>query len=314
MSASNASTVVCVTGGTGFVGSHVVKALLDRGYTVNTTVRNMNDEKKLAHLKSLPGATERLRFFQADLVEEGSFDEAIKGTTYVLHTASPFFIGNATRENILDPAVDGTLTCMAAVSFNMGTVPSTHVYTEADWSREDLLEQHSIWYPLGKTIAERTAHEFVEKETPGFSVVALNPTWIFGPLLQPTLNESSQQISRFFTGDLKKIPNAFKSGVDVRDLAIAHVAAFEKPAANGRYVLIGWQATEAEICARIKELYPSAPIATEVDDDGKTPERMLFDSSKAVKDLGLKFTQMAETIAATCQSLVQHGFVQTSGH
>ncbi|KAH9112495.1 hypothetical protein LEN26_011736 [Aphanomyces euteiches] len=203
---------------------------------------------------------------------------------------------------------------MAAVSFNMGTVPSTHVYTEADWSREDLLEQHSIWYPLGKTIAERTAHEFVEKEAPGFSVVALNPTWIFGPLLQPTLNESSQQISRFFTGDLKKIPNAFKSGVDVRDLAIALVAAFENPAANGRYVLIGWQATEAEICARIKELYPSAPIPTEVDDDGKTPERMLFDSSKAVKDLGLKFTQMAETIADTCQSLVQHGFVQTSGH
>ncbi|KAH9187764.1 hypothetical protein AeNC1_010265, partial [Aphanomyces euteiches] len=139
-------------------------------------------------------------------------------------------------------------------------------------------------------------------------------TWIFGPLLQPTLNESSQQISRFFTGDLKKIPNAFKSGVDVRDLAIALVAAFENPAANGRYVLIGWQATEAEICARIKELYPSAPIPTEVDDDGKTPERMLFDSSKAVKDLGLKFTQMAETIADTCQSLVQHGFVQTSGH
>ncbi|KAG9408265.1 hypothetical protein AC1031_021512 [Aphanomyces cochlioides] len=237
MSASNASIVVCVTAGTGFLGAHVVKAHLDRGYTVNTTVSSVNDEQKLAHLKALPGATERLRFFEANLLEEGAFDEAIKGTTYVLHTASPFFIGNATHDNILDPAVRGTLivlqSCAKTPSVRRvvltSTVPSTHVYTEADWSPEDLLEKNEI------------------------CLVALKPTWIFGPMLQPTLNESNQQISRFFTGNLKNIPNDFKCGVDVRDLAAAHVAAFENPAANGRYVMIGWQATEAEICARIKD-------------------------------------------------------------
>ncbi|CAK4930540.1 unnamed protein product [Aphanomyces euteiches] len=176
---------------------------------------------------------------------EGSFDEAIKGTT------SSLLHRNTTRENILDPVVKGTLTVLqscaktpsvcrvaltstlAAMNFNLGTVPSTDVYTEVDWSPEDLLEKHEIWYPLGKTIAERKAHEFIQTEAPSFSLAALNQTWIFDPMLQPTLNESSQQISHNFTGDLKKIPNDFKYGVDVRDLAAAHVAAFENPDANG---------------------------------------------------------------------------------
>ncbi|KAH9085480.1 hypothetical protein Ae201684P_005188 [Aphanomyces euteiches] len=113
--------------------------------------------------------------------------------------------------------------------FQLGHCP----FNGCDWSPEDLLEKHEIWYPLGKTIAERKAHEFIQTEAPSFSLAALNQTWIFDPMLQPTLNESSQQISHNFTGDLKKIPNDFKYGVDVRDLAAAHVAAFENPDANG---------------------------------------------------------------------------------
>ncbi|KAF0709566.1 Aste57867_5873 [Aphanomyces stellatus] len=147
-------------------------------------------------------------------------------------------------------------------------------------------------------------------EAPTFDLVVLNPAWVFGPMLQPTLNESSDEIARYFTGHLQAIPNGFKCAVDVRDVAEAHVKAFETPAANGRYMLIGWQASEAEIADRIRTLYPLAAVPTTVEDDGKVPHPRLYDANRAVKDLGLVYTPMTESIEATCASLVQHGLVQ----
>ena len=71
--------LVCVTGATGFVASHLVTALLSRGYTVRGTVRSLTNEQRLAHLRALPGAAERLQLVEADLLSDGSFDEAVNG-------------------------------------------------------------------------------------------------------------------------------------------------------------------------------------------------------------------------------------------
>jgi nucleoside-diphosphate-sugar epimerase len=107
---------VCVTGASGFLASWLVKRLLLEGYEVIGTVRDpglsillvsfvlvrfgacqysvsfhvlTGNEKKLAHLWKLEGAKERLRLVKADLMEEGSFDNAIMGCQGVFHTASP---------------------------------------------------------------------------------------------------------------------------------------------------------------------------------------------------------------------------------
>ena len=63
---SPASGTVCVTGATGYISSYVVKMLLERGYTVRGTTRS-NTPDKVHHLTSLPGATQRLTLFEADL-------------------------------------------------------------------------------------------------------------------------------------------------------------------------------------------------------------------------------------------------------
>ena len=106
---------VCVTGASGFLASWLVKRLLLEGYEVTGTVRDpgffflsviacyksyhtesqwsfpvwTGNEKKLAHLWKLEGAKERLRLVKADLMEDGSFDNAIMGCHGVFHTASP---------------------------------------------------------------------------------------------------------------------------------------------------------------------------------------------------------------------------------
>ncbi|KAJ9174531.1 hypothetical protein P3X46_013167 [Hevea brasiliensis] len=86
---SGEGKVVCVTVGSGYIASWLIKFLLQRGYTVKATVRDPNDLKKTAHLLALEGAKERLHLLKADLLEEGSFDAAVDGYEAVFHTASP---------------------------------------------------------------------------------------------------------------------------------------------------------------------------------------------------------------------------------
>ncbi|TKY67825.1 Tetraketide alpha-pyrone reductase 1 [Spatholobus suberectus] len=96
---SSVGKLVCVTGASDYIASWIVKFLLQRGYTVRATVRNPNDQKRVQHLLKLEGAKERLRHFKADLLDEGSFNSAVKGCDGVFHTASPFY------HNVKDPQI-----------------------------------------------------------------------------------------------------------------------------------------------------------------------------------------------------------------
>ncbi|XP_034704599.1 tetraketide alpha-pyrone reductase 1-like isoform X1 [Vitis riparia] len=81
---------MCVTGASGYIVSWLVKLRLQRGYTVNASVRDPDDPTKTERLLALDGAKERLHLFKADFPEEGSFDSMVDGCEGVFHTASPF--------------------------------------------------------------------------------------------------------------------------------------------------------------------------------------------------------------------------------
>ncbi|XP_028790053.1 tetraketide alpha-pyrone reductase 1 isoform X2 [Neltuma alba] len=205
--------VVCVTGASGYIASWLVKFLLLRGYTVKGTVRDPNDPRKVDHLLKLDGAKERLRLIKADLLEEGSFDQAVEGCEGVFHTASPCFTDSIDPQTeLIDPAVKGTLNVLkscakssnvkrlvltsstSAVVFN-GKPLSADVLVDETWfSSPDVCRDIKRWYGLSKTLAEEAAWKFAKENT--VDLIALNPTYVIGPLLQPLLNESSAIISK----------------------------------------------------------------------------------------------------------------------
>ncbi|KAH7679259.1 Cinnamyl-alcohol dehydrogenase protein [Dioscorea alata] len=315
--------VVCVTGASGFIASWLVKLLLDRGYTVKATVRDLGDPKKTEHLRALDGASERLQLFKANLLEEGSFDAAFDGCECVFHTASPcFFATEDPQADLIDPAVKGTLnvlnscakissikrvvvtSSMAAVAFNERW---THdVMIDETWfSSVDFCERNELWYALSKTLAEECAWKFSKDN--GIDMVTINPSFVIGPLLQPTLNLSAAQILNLINGTTYN-PNENYRWVNVKDVALAHILAFEVPSANGRYCLVERVTRCSEVIKIIRELYPTIQLPQKCTDKEPVYPRHQVSDKKA-RSLGLDFIPFETSLKEVIESLKEKGFV-----
>ncbi|KAJ7537089.1 hypothetical protein O6H91_12G096900 [Diphasiastrum complanatum] len=141
---------VCVTGASGYLGSWLVKRLLERGYRVRGTVRDLENPAKTAHLLRLVGAKERLQLVKAGLLDERSFDAAFSGCEGVFHTASPvMFEADNPQAQVIEPAVTGTLNVLKACANNptvhrvvMTSSTSTLRYPEIELSNQVLDESN----------------------------------------------------------------------------------------------------------------------------------------------------------------------------
>lgn len=258
-----------VTGGNGYVGSWVVKRLLDLRFEVRATVRNPMDPARTGHLRDmaeeLPGT---LSFFRADLMEPGAFDEAVAGCRLVFHTASPLMvrgIKDPVRE-LIEPATRGTrnvldavnrassvrrvvlTSSVAAVFGDAAELASlrTGRFDESHWN-ETSSEGHQP-YSCSKTRAERLAWDMVAEQN-RWDLVVVNPGLVFGPALSPHTRSESVRIMRDFgTGFYRMGVPAMEFGiVDVRDVAEGHVRAGLIPEASGRHILVSESLTLGEI-------------------------------------------------------------------
>jgi len=109
--------IVTLTGISGYLGAVTcLKFLEDGSFRVRGTVRDTTNEAKIAPLREAFGDLfSQLELRQADLNDEQSMIDAIAGSTYVCHMASPFFFGSeSTEETMVKPAVNGTLAAMRA--------------------------------------------------------------------------------------------------------------------------------------------------------------------------------------------------------
>jgi len=313
------SKVVAVTGANGYIAAHLVKLLLEQGYTVRGTVRNPSDTAKNQHILSLPGAEERLTLHQADLLT-GDFNSIFEGCEGVFHTASPHFWATTDPEkDLIQPALQGTRIVLEAcanvesvkkcvltsscVAVYMGT-QKLH-YTEDDWSPEDVLRRLNLWYPVSKVVAERWAWEYHGQNSDKFKLAVVNPTLVLGEMLQNELNESSKFLLDYLNGTKKVIPNSAMAFVDVKDVAQVHLLAYEKEV-EGRIINVGVNTSWQRFCDILREVKPDAPVPTELEN---TPfQDKVADNTKSI-NLGAHYRSLEETLADNVNSLVRLGYL-----
>ncbi|GLT76972.1 hypothetical protein SLA2020_486030 [Shorea laevis] len=318
---SGEGKVVCVTGASGFIASWLVKFLLDRGYTVKASVRDPNDPNKTGHLLALNGAKERLHLLKAELLDEGSFDCIVDGCDGVFHTASPVFLAPSDQQaELINAAVKGTLnvlkscakvasikrvvltSSMAAVSNNGKPCTPDVVIDETWFSDPTFCEKSKLWYMLSKTLAEEAAWKFAKEN--GIDLVTINPGLVIGPILQPTLNLTVELILNIVTG--RELP-AFNRFVDVRDVAYAHIQAFEIPSAAGRYCMVESNLDVSKLWKMLHQLFPEFHLDERFED--KPIKKMYQVSKEKIKSLGVNFIPLEVSLKDTVESLKEKGFI-----
>lgn len=245
--------LVLVTGGSGFVGSHCLVALLRDGYRVRTTLRSLARVEEVRAMVRAGGVEpdDRLTFAEADLTQDAGWPEAVAGCAYVLHVASPFPLSvPKDPDELIIPARDGALRVLRAAraagvrrvvltssyaAIGYGHAPTERPFTEEDWT--DLSGARPVDpYPTSKTVAERAAWDFVEADR-GLELAVVNPVGILGPLLGPDASTSIELVRRLLDGEMPGMPKLSFGIVDVRDVADLHVRAMVDPKAAGQRFL-----------------------------------------------------------------------------
>ena len=244
---------VLVTGGTGFLAGHCIARLVTGGYQVRFTLRSADRAREVQQNVAAAGVpTQALTFAVADLTSDVNWAQAVAGCDYVLHVASPFPRGGPRNPGELVAAArDGTLRVLRAArdagvrrvvltssfaAIGYGYPKSTtRAFTEQDWTREESLSVPP--YIKSKTIAERAAWDFAQREGGGMELTVINPVGIFGPVLGPRLPGSVGIIKAMLEGELPRTPRLWTSVVDVRDAADLHVRAMTSPKAAGERFL-----------------------------------------------------------------------------
>lgn len=269
---------VLVTGGTGFVAGWCIVELLERGYDVRATVRDLSKVPAVREaIASVSKPADRLGFFAADLTSDDGWDAAMEACDYVLHVASP--LGrDAPRDRyaLVEPARGGTLRVLrAATRAGVRRVVMTSAAAAARPPRDsNIVSDETVWadpddrrfdaYRLSKILAEKAAWDFMAANGGATTFATILPGAILGPVLTAENPGSVQIIQRLLEGRSPGIPRIGLWVVDVRDLAGLHICAMTSSEAAGeRFVAVGdfmWMADIARtLRSRIGERASKVP-------------------------------------------------------
>lgn len=330
----SANTTVFVSGATGYIALHIVRDLLAAGYTVIGSVRSVEKGDKIT--KQFNNSKFSYEVVK-DIAAPGAFDEALKKhpeTDIFLHTASPFhFHVTDVEKELLIPAVEGTknaLNAIKAYGKNVKKVVVTSSYAamfdhtrendptqrvdESSWNNltwEQAKENPLAGYVASKAFAERAAWDFVKEEKPQFKLITVNPVYVFGPQnfkedVKGTLNTSAEIINgllKLKQGD--PIPEYNGLYIDVRDVAKAHLVAFENPAAEGQRLMLADQRFNSQqvlniLHAKFPEFTKDIPIGNP---DFKI-QYSVANNDKTRKILGFPLIDLEKTTVDTVQQIL----------
>ena len=301
------STTVLVTGGTGAVGINCILQLLQKGYTVQTTLRSMSKKKDVLAMLKTGGITsfDKLTFIEADLTKDDNWDKAMQGCTFVLHVASPTHTDSTNEDDMIRPAVEGVIRVLTAarnahikrvvLTSSFGAVGYSNKNPEIETTeanQTDPDEKGLSAYDKSKSLSERAAWDFIKTEGGGMELSVINPVAIYGPSLGPGQSPSLRLLKMLLSGSMKAIPNIPLNVVDMRDVANLHMLAMTNPAANGqRFIATAdGQIFLPEIAILLKNRMPA--IAAKV-------------STKTVPDWVIRITALFNPQAKQAASLLK---------
>jgi nucleoside-diphosphate-sugar epimerase len=172
-----------------------------------------------------------LELVEADLTNEASLQAAIAGSTYVVHTASPFPMANPkTEDEVIKPAVDGTLFVCRACTANKvkKLVITASLLTTSE-------EKKPSVYSKSKKLANKASWDYWNAlpANDRFELSTIHPGLIIGPNNARSQFTSGDIIKNIMTKEWSKLPRISIGTVDVRDVAEAHIRALKVPESNG---------------------------------------------------------------------------------
>lgn len=315
---------ILVTGATGFIGSELVRQLLDKGEAVRILRR------RTAKMDLLGEAAGRVEHAEGDVTDVFSVQEAMQGITHVYHTAGYIgFGGKREREQLYRVNVAGTAN-VVNVALEAGVQRLVHTSSMAAFGRPmqptDVIDETSQWTPSRANSAYAQSKYEGELEVfraihEGLDAVIVNPALVFGVGRK---SENTRQIAeRIRDQRLPGIPTGGTNVVDVRDVAAGHIAAMERGRTGERYFLGAenlsydtiirmfanafgvpppkrvvrprpalFLATLIEFASRLTGSH--AVLTRETVRNASTFYR--YDNRKAVQELGLQFRPFEETV------------------
>ena len=331
---------VLVTGASGYIAGFIIQQLVRDGWAVRGTIRNLaraDEVRRTLGLNDLP-------LFQADLMSDAGWAEAVAGCDYVQHIASPIPAAEPKDENeLIVPAREGALRALrfakaagvkrVVMTSSMAAIAYGHpeprpVFTEKNWT--DPTSPDAYAYIRSKTHAERAARDWMAAEGGTMEYVSVNPAAVLGPVLGPDFSTSLEVVKKLLDGALPGLPQLGFGVVDVRDVADLHVQVMTAPGMNGeRFIAQGrfmWMREVAEVLkaglgARAKRV-PSMGLPSwllrllaNFDPTVKmvTPElgkRRDATAAHALAVLGWKTRDEAQTIMDCANSLIEKGLVK----
>ena len=247
-----------VTGASGFVGSAVVRSLIDAGHDVRALLRPSSDRRNLDGV--------RVEIVHGDLTDVASLEAAVAGCTALFHVAADYRLWIPRPDRIYAANVDGTRNIMRAAmaagvpriiyTSSVATLGLTKDGRPACETTPSSLEDMVGHYKRSKYLAEAAVTRLIEDEA--LPAVIVNPSAPVGPRdIKPT--PTGRMIVDAIAGRMPAYVDTGLNLVHVDDVAAGHLMAFERGTIGERYILGGQNMALREILGRLAAIVGRAP-------------------------------------------------------
>ncbi|MCB0630536.1 MAG: NAD-dependent epimerase/dehydratase family protein [Saprospiraceae bacterium] len=337
---------VLLTGITGFLGSHTAIRLLEKGYCVTGTLR---DAGRADPIRKVIGQhtthLDQLVIKEADLNDREVWFRLAEGMDYIQHIASPFPRTLPKDETkLLQEAKQGALNVLeaaaarhvkrvvmtsstGAVLYGKTEAQLAGTFDETDWTDVNNLSDTTPYF-RSKTLAERAAWDFMEKDESGLELTTVLPAAILGPVLEKDFGTSANMVIKMLDRSAPALPGIGFDIIDVRSVADLLILCMESDRSAGeRYIASSGYLTFRDMALILKQQFPDRKIPTvqlpnfmvrlfsNIDPTLKPilvdlgVERKL-DRSKAVKELQWQPLPAEEAVTSCAKSILDLGIVK----